>query len=449
MKDQSFEDFTGGSNPKNPFPDDIEDPEFLNSLLPPDYDESCETPALSDISGGSINYPKGSDSSEDDGQNADKTTAYDADPEDESALDSNEKPKRKKRKRTLNNEDREKITRAFDRMKGEMTDTYSEHVSASAFEEGIKSKSTPVKEDLTTMQEQPQVRSNQRTSSTDRISNRLETQVLDRKESKSMQLVTSGEGSGCRSTFEAHMTNSREADQSEVSIDFVFEGDDVFDEPISSSAIGMQFDGNERNTLSEMSGRLKRIGRKSRSFLSLSIEKEIDLERELDPEVGKLKRSPRLSRSQFDLRREIWMDLDLHSLRKSKRLSTSQLDVRKEKQVDLDSLSRSQRLSLSQMEIRREKEVDLDSLGSRQRSKKLSTSQLDIHKAMEVDLEKLSVHQTKEMNNNSIILSHNLRQGISGLSNELEFDTDQSDPGTVVGDPSRSRESSLGRTVST
>ena len=449
MKDQSFEDFTGGSNPKNPFPDGIDDPEFLNSLLPPDYDESCETPALSDISGGSINYPKGSDSSEDDRQSADKTTAYDADPEDESVLDSSEKPKRKKRKRTLNNEDREKITHAFERMKGEMTDTYSDHISVSAFEEGIKSKSTPVKEDLTTMQEQPQVRSNPRTSSIDRISNRLETQVLDRQESKSMQLVTSGEGSGRRSTFEAHMTNSREADQSEVSIDFVFEGDDVFHEPISNSAIGLQFDGNERDVLSEKSGRLKRIGRKSRSFLNLSIEKEIDLERELDPEVGKLKRSPRLSRSQFDLSREIWMDLDLHSLRKSKRLSTSQLDVRKEKQVDLDSLSRSQRLSLSQMEIRREKEVDLDSLGSRQRPKKLSTSQLDIHKAMEVDLEKLSVHQRKGMNNNSIILNHNLRQGVSGLSNELEFDIDQFHPSTVAGDPCRSRESSLGRTVST
>ena len=123
MKDQSFEDFTGGSNPKNSFPDDIDDPEFLDSLLPPDYDESCETPALSDISGSSNTYAKGSDSS-DGGENADKAMAYDADPEDESVLDSNEKPKRKKRKRTLDNEDREKITHAFERMKGELSDTY-------------------------------------------------------------------------------------------------------------------------------------------------------------------------------------------------------------------------------------------------------------------------------------------------------------------------------------
>ena len=444
MKDQSFEDFTGGSNPKNPFPDDIDDPEFLNSLLPPDYDESCETPALSDISGSSITYAKGSDSS-DDHENADKSTAYDADPEDDSVLDSNEKPKRKKRKRTLNNEDRDKITHAFERMKGELTDTYSGSVSALAFEEGIKNKSTPVKEDFVTTQEQLQIRSNLRTSSTERISNQLETQVLDRQVSKSMQLIPSDERPDRRKTFEAHMTNSRDADQSEVSIDFVFEGDDVFTEPISRSTIGLQFDGDEKGTLAEKSGRLKRIGRKSRSLLSLSIEKEIDLERELDPEVGKLKRSRRLSRSQFDLSREIWMDLDLHSLRKSKRLSTSQLDVRKEKQVDLDLLSRSQRLSLSQMEIRKEKEVDLDSLGSHLRSKKLSTSQLDIQKEIHVDLAKISVNKTVEKNNNSIMLNQNLRPGVGGSSNELELDIDQFDPGTV----SRSREGSLGRTVST
>ena len=259
-----------------------------------------------------------------------------------------------------------------------------------------------------------------------------------------MQLIPSDERLGRRRTFEARMTNSRDAEQSEVSIDFVFEGDDdVFTKPISSSTVGLQFGGDGK------SGKLKRIGRKSRSLLSLSIEKEIDLERELYPEVGKLKRSPRLSRSQFDLSREIWMDLDLQSLRKSKRLSTSQLDVRKEKQVDLDLLSRSQRLSLSQMEIRKEKEVDLDSLRLYQRSKKLSTSQLDIPKEMQVDLKKLSVPQTIEMNNNSLMPNQNLRQGFGGSSNDLEFDIDQFDSGTVTEDPSKSGESSLGRTVST
>ena len=467
IKDQSFEDFTGNGHPRNPFPDDIDDPEFLNSLLPPDYDETSETPALSDVSAGSLSLNKELDSITS-GEEESATAAYDADPEDDSVIDSNEKPRKKKRNRTLNSEDREKINIALESMKGGLSDTYSSIVSASAFEEGIIRKSTPVKTESIVRQEQSDINTKSKRSDVDRITNQVESEIMPteswRKSNRHMRLLDSSDSSQHR-LFEAHMTSSVDpADRSEISIDFTYEGDQAFHDsaPVLTpdSRVEPEIGANR-----EKSGELRRIGRKSRSQLNLSIEKEIDLERELDPEIGKLKRSPRLSRSQFDLSKERWVDLDLHSLRRSHRLSTSSLDVRKEKHVDLDSLSRSRGLSMSQMEISKEKEVDLDSIN---RSKKLSTSQLDIHKQMKVDLEKRTVRQELEINNNSGYKNQNFSSSVVALNEEvtldissnitlpeltmgteLESDHDELGTSTVSLDPTRSRESSMGRTVST
>ncbi len=294
---------------------------------------------------------------------ADTLSAYDADPED--TVEPDATSRKKKRKRTLKDEDRKMIRQVLESLKAAtekscpgLVDSRS---SAATFETDKSPKSARTEQKL-------HAAASLNPDKSDSVFKRLKDRTPD-----------SGDGS----TFAAHKADSQGA---ENPLDFRFEGDGA---QLWSRAVEPHFgNSSDHDALSEeRSGRLRKVARKSRSQLNLVKEREVDLEREFESDIGSLKRSPGLSPSHFDWSKEGVAEMGL-----GKKLSVSKVDISREKEIDLELLDWQRRSTQGDLQVGEQAGIH-----SIDKSRTPLISRLQMQKPLQVDLDSHSDHILRPM----------------------------------------------------